>query len=177
MRLPYSTGDVVSIWFDTGSGSVPRRYRVENKGRTRQQVDIEYQQNPAGSWILTSWVRNEFGADGRLLMTTKGQVISTNLNLEYAKEQFDIRFPAGALVYNARERKDYIVQEDGVTMQEYDISTGEMRSETTYQPGTPWLRRNLTWITITGACVITMVCIALFRREKRFPDSQSSQPS
>lgn len=147
--------DATLVWFDQTSGSSPRRIRVDKQGKPRQQFDIDYQLDASGVWVPVSWVRNEYAPDGRVLITTKVDVVSTRLNEKHPDTTFDIRFPVGTRLYNARERKDYIVQNDE-TLREFDLATGEILSDTAYQPGTSWIVRNQWWL-VACVCVLLVV--------------------
>jgi hypothetical protein len=156
-------GEITYSWFDAGSGYALRRIRTDGNGQPLTQYDIEFRLHELGVWVVASWVRTRFSPDGRVLATEKVEVLSTRLNEEYPESTFDVTFPTGTRVYDARENKFYMVQDEG-TLREYSIETGELVPEAVSQPGIPWAERAPFWITIVSA--LCVVAVALKRRER-----------
>ncbi len=146
--------DTVRAWFDPTTDYVPRRIRREVRGKPRHQTDVEYRQDPTGTYLPSSWTRLEYSADGRVLTNTKVEVVSIQVGANHPDSDFDIKFPEKTKLYNARERKDYIVQADG-SLREYDLAMGEYTGTTAPAPGSTWWDRNWKWL------IATVVVLAL----------------
>jgi hypothetical protein len=153
---------VYSFWLDPNQDYVIRRVRNLSKGHVTEQVDIHYKTNAVCGWAPDSWTTTEYANDGRLLSTSKVDVVDLHLNEAPRPEEFDFAFPEGTDVYDQKNDKEYKVQSDG-SMRELSRS-GEEIGSTIDQPGYPWYRRNQWLLLALGILVIGSTAVVLYRR-------------
>src|SRR5262249_10863591 len=100
-------------WLDPDRGHLVRRHLTEHQGQVIHQIDAEYRRHDVCGWALNSWVRKDYGKDGTLLVTTRFEVLKSQFNAPQKAEQFSMRFPVGAYVYDQRNEWRYRINPDG----------------------------------------------------------------
>src|SRR5205807_2414314 len=88
-----------SLWVDPARDFTVAR--IESiRGRTiLWKIDVLYTPNGDTGWVPQSWaLSNYWNQDGTLLYTAKATITRADLNPAMTAEEFDISFPAGAVV-------------------------------------------------------------------------------
>ena len=164
--LEPSPGHVLSFWLDTARDFNVVRLRNQENGKLREQLDVEYKEHPACGWVPQSWTRNAFAPSGEVRRSTRVDVMELHVNEPQEADLFEIRFPAGVMVGDQRDSKDYVIQPDG-SMREISPS-GELLPTTKDQPGTPWYQRH-RWLllSVAASAVLLLATILVWRIRQR----------
>lgn len=157
---------IMTFWFDPASGYAARRIRKEYQGKPLEQYDITPRRGEDDQWLPASWTRTTYSLEGKVLVATRIEVLRVRLNTSLSDEQFDLSFPPGAKVHDARVLKDYRVKSDG-TMREISQATGEELSEVVSQPGDSWLNRHRVPVAIVGTLFVGMALGCVVRVIRR----------
>lgn len=157
-----------SFWLDTSRDHVVRRIDHHRKKQLIYQTDVHYQPDPsslggqgAGVWLPASWVHRKYSSTGAILTTTKIDVLQLRLNDALPAELFDIRWPPGTTVVDARVGKEFTVQPDG-SLRELSPTLPPPRFEDT------WLWRARWKLGFLGVVILGLLfLLLLFRRWER----------
>src|SRR5262249_33934052 len=93
--MKFANNSIESFWLDPTKDYVPRRIRNQPTTRLIEQADIHYRRHDTFGWVPDWWVQNFYSASGRVLTSTKVEVLEMGLNEPQPAEQFDIHFPVG----------------------------------------------------------------------------------
>src|SRR5262249_23637713 len=134
-----------TFWLDTTEAHLIRRITRQLKGQVVDQTDITYGANDVVGWIPTRWTRNQYSTTGALLVETRVELLSIDINTSQANDQFEIDFPSGANVFDNKSGKTFVVR-DGVL---HEISMDHHEVAVT---STDWVKRH-RWLLVATACV------------------------
>jgi hypothetical protein len=151
-------------WLDPSKEYVLRRLRKEYKNWPSAQYDISYGQHSIIGWAPTSWMCNVYGSDGRLLVSTKVEVLEMRVNEPVSPDQFEFDYPPGTIVTDNRDKsRCFRVQADGSMREVSSINYEELPdSSSITQPGDP-----LKWLFLSLLLATAMlVLINAWRRNK-----------
>jgi hypothetical protein len=163
--LEFSPESKVSFWLDPKKDYVARRISTKSGVQFAAQHDIKYRNDAQIGWMPQSWVSNDFSSIGRLLTSTKVEVLEAEYNGVLPATDFDIVFPPGTRVVDLNTTKVYRVQSNGA-MRETD-ELGQELSAVISQPGDSWARRNQWFLVALGATFIAIVGSHILRRLRR----------
>ncbi len=151
-------------WLAPKQDHVIRQVQVIERGKLRDQCDIDYTKNDICGWMPTAWRWSQHTPTGKLAQTTKIEVLEYRLNETQPAEQFELKFPPGCRVHNNKNSKEYLVKDDG-TMREQS-RTGEELPDVVFQPQSPWVRRH-QWELISAALALLLLIVGLVAWRKR----------
>jgi hypothetical protein len=155
---------VVSLWFDPAADYTLRRLAKRKDNKLIHQLDVQYRRDDKWGWLPVSWVMHDYGSGGNLLRTTKVEVVETRVDAPQPADSFELVFPAGTQVFDARSNKEYRVLSNE-TMREVS-STGEDRGSSVSQDGDGFLRRH-QWL-LKSVMLIAVVAVVSYAARKRF---------
>jgi hypothetical protein len=101
------------LWLDRERNYVVVREYIEQKGKVTFDLTIDYDRHRDTGWIPTGWKSVLLKPDGAMLNYLEAQVTVASINATIPPEQFEIVFPAGSYVADAKERRDAVVNADG----------------------------------------------------------------
>jgi hypothetical protein len=136
---------------------------TQRNNRTAHQIDVKYRNEEGVGWVPQAWTRNEFSSSGRLLTTTKVDVLEAIFNAPVPAREFDLTFPPGTIVGNAKTGEVYRVRSDG-SMQEFEPESGRELSTTISQNGGSWVWQNKWFVVASFAVGIALVAVYAKRR-------------
>jgi len=129
---------------------------------------------PDSAGYPPQWARTMHSGEGKLVLSSKGQVVKYELNVELDLDQFELEFPERYLVYDAIANEEYIVRKGGekrpVLLEERarDITVDDLM---TSEPGQAGLSRessvNWLWLGVVIVVVITATCAVIIRARRR----------
>ncbi|MFO0803831.1 MAG: hypothetical protein U0791_12020 [Gemmataceae bacterium] len=162
--------EIARFWLDSKADYVVRRIRRDWRTTPLEQFDIAYSQDGAS---LQSWVRATYSAKGKLLRKYNVEVKEMTAAPALPPDFFDLKFPAGTFVRDARSAKAFRVQAD-LTMRELSKETGEELPGTVEQLELPWLYRHFYLLITLGIVVGVLVALlVVMRRSRRVRSSQA----
>ena len=147
------------ILVDEKAGYVVRRVRHLTDNRVDRQHTIRYSAD--GEPRPIGWVWTLFGQHGRATETVTATVTGEHDERPVTAGDFQLPFPAGYTVSDARDGKAYRAQADG-TMTQLDLRTGQPAGPVVDQPTTGWLRRNRPFL-VASVLLAGLTAVAVRR--------------
>jgi hypothetical protein len=141
-----------SLWLDPANGYLVRRIRSYRQGNPPDQLDIHYRQSEGFGLVLDFWeYRRPLLRD---YAACKIEILGMRINEVQSAEQFEMRFPPGAHVYDQRDGKNYLVQPDGSLREsilgEKDRPESEPQVDESFPSIAKWLLICLGVITVSA---------------------------
>lgn len=81
--------------------------------RTVGSVSVEYHPDASAGWVPHTWNITHHYPKGGLRFSRQGKVTSYEINRAVASSEFVVDFPEGTMVYDMRDKSDYVVREGG----------------------------------------------------------------
>ena len=151
----------IRFWLDPMKDYAIRRIEDEVDGTLKERWIIQNREFERLGWLPESWVYTHY-ASGQETRSSNVQITKTRLNEHLAAELFDLQFPEGTHVYDARNRKDYRANADG-SLREISL-LDEFVSEPKPERRPSWFARN-RWLNLSIAMALLIVLFYIrFRR-------------
>lgn len=103
-----------TLWLDVERDFAPLRVKVMTKGHPASQYDLWYVADPAFGWSLSRW-RCVYYTDplpsGQVNLARQYdcEVMSSEINLEIPRSEFQFTFPKGTLFTDRRTQRSHII--------------------------------------------------------------------
>ncbi|MCI0639872.1 MAG: hypothetical protein L0Y70_12415 [Gemmataceae bacterium] len=101
------------LWVDPARDFVIVRILTLDDNVVTNKIDVEYDQNAEMVWVPKEWEVTFNNPKGNLERTYKSRVTEYSINPTGASPHFDIDFPLGTAVTNAKDNSRYIIRPDG----------------------------------------------------------------
>lgn len=113
------------VWVDPEREFIPLRYRMSQRGRLRQSIEIRYNHSPEKGWTPSDWTNEVFTGLDILHESVVLRVSAAEVNTALADELFDPKIPTGSWVSDFITKERYILRADG----KRPISPGEFTGD------------------------------------------------
>ncbi|MCI0380492.1 MAG: hypothetical protein L0215_23140 [Gemmataceae bacterium] len=101
------------LWVDPARDFVIVRVLTLNNNVIWYKIDVEYDQSAEMVWVPKEWEVTFNNPKGNVERTHKSRVTEYSINPTGASPHFDIDFPLGTAVINAKDNSQYIIRPDG----------------------------------------------------------------
>ncbi|MCI0459026.1 MAG: hypothetical protein L0Z62_18875 [Gemmataceae bacterium] len=171
-----AVSDVESqLWVDPARDFVFVRYLRLDKRILRQQIDVTYEMGPGNVWVPKEWAIISNERNGTLRRSYRVRLTDCEINPSIDPASFDLEFPPGTAVFDAKQDIHYIVRPDGSgkrIIPRSDIgATYEQLLKT--QPGQAFNppqppERSSNWPAIVGVILVAgCLLLVLYQRVRR----------
>jgi hypothetical protein len=175
VRHPAANGGRHEIYVDPARSYVPTRLaNYDSQNVLRIQSAIQYRHDAQHGWLPSEWDVSCLDKDGLVLESVKARVEDIAINVNPPPEEFEINFPPGTWVNDAKRSKSYIVRASGGKR---EVLMAERVRGATYadlvasDSGRALERGTSHWtavlIGLIGACGLFVVVRILLRRRLR----------
>jgi hypothetical protein len=149
------------FYLDPSKDSAICRIENEVEGAIQDGWDIKNRRVEPVGWLPDSWVYTSY-ENGQLRRSSNVQITRIRLNEPMQADLFDVQFPEGTHVFDARDRKDYRANADG-TLREVSL-LDEKQAEIRPERRLSWFARN-RWLNFGIAMTLLIVLLIIrFRR-------------
>lgn len=112
-RLPVGPEAENRLWVDPARGFVVVRYLATRKGIVKTKLDVRYGPDKQAGWVPKEWQIIFNDPRGELRKSFAAALNNHALNGPIPSTEFQLEFPPGTRVSDAKNDADYIVRRDG----------------------------------------------------------------
>lgn len=167
----------LSCWVDPAQDHVIRRMKRDhaNFELPMKQHDVRYAKHePFGLWLPREWEYSSPFEDGSPRQTTSVTVDKVVVNGTWPDEEFDLKFPPGVRVVDARNDTAYLVLDDGSFRPfQFGVDDAEPAEQSPTTPPPNWFVANAPWL-VSVVLVVAVVALLVARRVWRKKTTQAA---
>jgi hypothetical protein len=101
------------LYVDSGRGFIFVRFLSTTRDIVTRKIDVRYEVTPQKEWLPKEWTVIQNTSDGKLDQSHQVRLTGYEINPIVGSEEFELEFPPGTRVHDARNISDWIVKPDG----------------------------------------------------------------